>query len=239
MKSKKYFFLPLIMFAVIMSVLEGCMSSKSKLVNETVTPEEQPTVSYLAGITAGGVVENNTMEGISGVSGVDAISGATRTRFNVGAHKEIRFKGLTFETGLDYLAFDQTITYDMPSFSVTGRRDIRFQQLCLPLTCNFHFFKRNSGSARLILKAGFSLGYTISKSVSNDGTVPEYTFNNLDYGPTLGISFYPFSAVKNYRIGLYMDLFRGSRIYEDRFHTAEGMGGQSFMKFGIVLRPNF
>jgi len=132
MKSNKYFFPVIILLAVIMSVLEGCIGSKNKLVNENVTPEDQSTVSYLAGVAAGGVVENNTMEGIGGVSGVDAITGATRTRFNAGVHKEIRFKGLTFETGLDYLAFDQTITYDMPSFSLDGQRHVRFSQLRLP-----------------------------------------------------------------------------------------------------------
>ena len=236
MKSKNYFFFAIILLAVIMNALQSCIGSKNTLVKETVISEVPSTVSYLAGVNSGGVVENNTLEGIDGIAGVDAITGATRTRFNAGIHKEIQFKGFTFETGLDYLVFDQTITYDLPSCSLDGQRHVRFSQLRLPLTYNFQFFRRGGGAARLNVKVGFSLGYTISKSVSDAGTVPGYTFKNRDYGPTLGVSFYPFPPLMNYRIGFYMDLFRGSRIYKDSYHTAEGMGGQSYMKFGIVLQ---
>ena len=236
MKARKIFF---IKFALAITVLTGCGSSEKMIVKESVADGNINTVSFLAGVNTGGVVENNTMEGVKGISGVDAITGATRTRFSAGAHKEIRFKGFSFETGLDYLAFDQTVTYDLPSYALNGRRDIRFQQLRVPLTCNLHLFKQSDGKARLVLKTGFSLGYTLSKSITDAGTLPEYTFKNWDYGATLGMACYPFAPLKNYRFGFYMDLFRGSKIYDDRFHTAEGMGGQSYMKFGIIVQPGF
>ena len=42
---------------------------------------------------------------------------------------------------------------------------------------------------------------------------------------------------QGYKIGFYIDFYRGSQIYEDIYHKAEGMGGHSFMKFGVVLQP--
>lgn len=82
-----------------------------------------------------------------------------------------------------------------------------------------------------------SVGYTFSKSVTESGNIPDYKFTNWDYGPTLGISIYPLQLKQSYRIGLYFDLYRGSQIYEDIYHQAEGIGEQSFIKFGIVLQP--
>ena len=79
MKSKKYFFFAIILLAVIMNALQSCIGSKNTLVNETVISEVPSTVSYLAGVNSGGVVENNTLEGIDGTSAMDAITGATRT----------------------------------------------------------------------------------------------------------------------------------------------------------------
>ncbi len=235
MKSTKYFAPALYILVLILGMVAGCMGTRDQRIKTSVASETPITVSYLAGITAGGVVENNSLEGIAGAGEVDAISGATRVRFNLGLHREIRVNGITLETGLDYLAFDQTIRYDMPSFAVTGQRDIRFQQLRLPLTWNLHFPEENGRSAWLILKAGVSLGYTFSQSVSGTGKVPAYTFKNVDYGRTLGISFFPFPAHMKHRIGFYMDLYRGIRIYEDVYHAATGMGGHSYMKLGIII----
>ncbi|WP_456441161.1 hypothetical protein [Caldithrix abyssi] len=231
MKSTLKTFLPIIVTVLLWAGLYGCRSAGALLKEVALTEN-----SYLLGLTAGGLVENNTLQGVDGASEVDAITGATKTRFNLGVHRIIKVKTLTFESGLDYLTFDQRITYELPTFAQAGQRQVRFSQLRLPLTCNIPFFKGKDGQARLSLKAGASLGCTIFRSVTDRGTLPDYTFASWDYGPTLGIACYPFPAAKHYRLGIYLDLYRGSRIYEDIFHPAEGQGGQSYMKFGIIFQ---
>jgi len=229
-------FLYLLSAVLILAIL-SCSMTKNSLIRDNDNSEKHSTISILAGLSSGGLVDNTEMSGITGVSNIDAITGATKTLFNSGVHTEIDIKGHKIETGLDYISFDQSVEYKMPSLSVNGQRDIRFHQLRLPLTYNFQFFRDSQNYPRLILKAGLSGGYTFSKSVSDFGNIPDYTFTNWDYGPTLGVSVFPLQLKQNYRIGFYLDLYRGSQIYEDVYHKAEGIGGQSFMKFGVVLQP--
>ena len=200
--------------------------------------QSRVNIALLAGATVGGLVENSEMTGLENSCGIDAITGATDKTFNAGVHTEINIKGLRLETGMDYIGYNQSIMYSFPA-SEDGLRDIRFHQLRLPLTYNFSFFNNTENQPLLVLKAGFSLGYTISKSITEQGDLPDYTFINWDVGPTLGLALYPFSSWTGYRLGLYMDVYRGSRIYEDKYHQAEGMGGQSYLKFGIVVQPGF
>jgi len=224
-------------WAVLILAILSCSMTKNSLIRDNDNPEKHSTISILAGLSSGGLVENTEMSGINGVSNVDAITGATKTLFNSGIHTEIDIKGHKIETGLDYITFDQSIEYMVPSLSVNGQRDVQFHQLRLPLTYNFQFFRDSQNYSRLILKAGFSMGYTFSKSVSDFGNIPDYKFTNWDYGPTLGVSVFPLQLKQNYRIGFYLDLYRGSQIYEDIYHKAEGIGGQSFMKFGVIMQP--
>ena len=224
-------------WAVLFFAILSCSMTKNSLVRDNGNPEKHSNISILAGAASGGLVENKEMSGIDGVSNVDAITGATKTFFNGGIHSEIDIKGHKIETGLDYIGFDQSVEYKMPSLSVNGKRDVQFHQMRLPIMYNFHFFKDSQNYSRLILKAGLSMGYTFSKSVFDFGNIPDYKFTNWDYGPTLGVSVFPLQLKQNYRIGFYLDLYRGSQIYEDIYHKAEGIGGQSFMKFGVVLQP--
>lgn len=215
----------------------GCSGPQRAIGKRNDFSEGPGKISLLVGITAGGLVENMEMTGIAGVADVDAITGATQTLFNVGIHSERAIKGHKIETGLDYLSFDQAIEYQLPSLNVAGTRSVQFQQLRLPLTYNFHFIKSNRNYPGLILKAGLSVGYTFSKEITGSGNPPAYKFNDWDYGPLLGVSVYPRQFQGRFRTGIYLDLYRGSRIYDDIYHRAEGMGGQSFMKFGIILQP--
>ncbi|NOX87898.1 MAG: hypothetical protein GXO77_02650 [Calditrichaeota bacterium] len=226
--TRKYLSLIIPFFVII-----SCGSTKNSLVIDT----DASTVSVLAGVSAGGLVENTSMSGISGSSDIDAITGATNKSYNAGIHYEMNINGHRLETGLDYIGFDQAVEYDMPSFSVNGKRTFRFYQLRVPVTYNLGFFRNSRNFPRFVLKAGFSVGYTFSKSITDYGSLPDYKFTGWDYGPTLGVSFYPIQLSRGYRIGVYLDLYRGSQIYEDAYHRAEGIGGQSFVKFGLVLQP--
>jgi len=217
---KNRFFL----IAVVPLLLVGCGVSK-KTVDEGASGFQ---TSFLVGGSFGGIVENNQLMDIDGASDVDAISGATRKAVTFGVHTELNVGGHNLETGLDYLNFDQSISYDLLTYSYVGRRDISFHQIRLPLFYNFEII----GNRKLSLKIGASIGYTISKSIVNSGTLPSYQFKDFDYGGTVGISYFPLD-----NFGLFCDVYRGSQIYSDRFHIAEGMGGQSYVKFGIVIRP--
>ena len=44
-------------------------------------------------------------------------------------------------------------------------------------------------------------------------------------GPTLGLTIYPLRSASFYYAGLYLDICRSRRIYENRYYTAERMGG--------------
>ena len=45
--------------------------------------------------------------------------------------------------------------------------------------------------------------------------------------------------IEKIRTGLFVDLYRGSRIYKDMFHLNKGLGGHSYIKFGICFVPAF
>jgi hypothetical protein len=222
--------------AVLILTILSCSTAKNSLIRDNDNSEKHSTISILAGLSSGGHVDNTIMSGINDVSNIDAVTGATKTRFNAGIHTEINLKSHYIETGLDYISFDQSVEYKLPSFSVAGNRDFNFHQLRLPLTYNLHLFKNSQNYPLLILKAGMSVGYTFSESVTHNGNIPDYKFTKWDYGPTIGIAVYPIQFKQSYRMGIYMDLYRGSQIYEDIYHQSEGMGGHSFIKFGIVIQ---
>jgi len=91
------------------------------------------------------------VSGINGVSNIDTITGATKIFYNAGIHTEINLKGHFIETGLDYISFDQSVEYELPSLSVAGNRALSFHQLRLPLTYNLQLFKNRQNHPRLIL----------------------------------------------------------------------------------------
>ena len=225
------------LFVIIIFTVYGCSMLKKSTKSDNDNAKKQPGILIHAGVSSGGLVDNMKMVEIKGVSEVDAISGATNMQFNAGIHSEINIKHNKIETGLDYISFDQSVEYEMPSFSVTGNRNFKFHQFRLPLTYNFQFLKSNNSYPKLILKAGLSYGYTFSQSITGDVNIPDYKFTNWDIGPTIGISYYPLQIKQNYRIGIYFDMYRGSRIYDDIYHEAKGIGSQSFMKFGVILQP--
>lgn len=213
-----------IIFFVITLFIVGCSTFQNDI-------DEKGTnlqTSFLVGGSFGGIVENNQLAEVEGTTSVDAISGATRKAVSLGIHTEFKVGGYNIETGLDYLGFDQSISYDLPSYLFIGRRDISFHQLRLPLVYNLELMK----DRKLSLKIGASIGYTISKTIINSGTLPPYQFRDFDYGGTVGISYFPLKYA-----GIFCDIYRGSQIYKDAFHTAKGMGGQSYVKFGLIIRP--
>jgi len=177
----------------------------------------------------GGLVENSLTEEM------DTISGATQPAVSAGVHTEWAIGKNYIESGLDYSGFSQAVNYQIHSLDVVGSRDISFHQLRIPFTYNLHLFTNNQGQPKLIIKGGVSGGYTFWKSIKDSGTLEEYHFTSTDMGPTFGIVLYPFPKVNNTPVGLYLDFYRGSRIYSDSYHREEGLGGMSYMKMGVTV----
>lgn len=218
------------------SAVISCSSVKNSSSRDTGF-SGKPKVSIIAGLSSGGYIDNTELKGISGISKVDAVTGATKTLYAAGIHASWAVKGHTLESGLEYNRFEQTVKYSLPSFSVDGKRDFTFQQIRLPLTYDFLFLRDERNLPRLILKAGASFGYTFSKDATDTGNVPDYSFTDFDYGPLFGMACYPFPTYNKYRFGLFLDLYRGSRIYKDTYHKESGIGGLGFVRYGLVFLP--
>jgi hypothetical protein len=196
--------------------------------------------TVLAGGSYGGLVHNENMHGINGVSGVDAITGATKVGSNAGIHLILKGHGRTIETGLDYVNLSKSIKYEMPSLSVNGTRNFETHQLRLPVTYNFGFFKNDLKQTKLVLKVGLSAGYTFSKTIEDsEGSenLPEYDFSDWDLCGKIGVSYYPFNLNQNSRFGIYIDAYRGFKAYKDIYHEAAYLGGNAFMRFGFIFEP--
>ena len=240
LKVQQTFRLLAVLYLVGISLsLLNCSIARRILSDDLHQSKNYPKISFRAGAASGGLVENSEMSGIGDISELDAITGATKTLYNAGVHTEVNLKGHKIETGIDYIGFDQSVKYELPSLSIDGKRDFRFHQLRLPLTYNLHLFKNRQSYPKLVLQGGISVGYTFVKSVTDHGNVPDYEFKSMDYGPALGITIYPINPIWKYRLGIYIDLYRGSQIYSDIYHRAEGIGGHSFMMFGFVFSPLF
>jgi len=240
-KNKTHKLNKIILFTGILFFLTtayNCSSVKNSMVQNKAGQNKRADISVLAGPSAGGFVDNTVLSGISGASETDAITGATSSAFNAGVHSGINIGGHVIETGVDYIGFKQSVTYDLSSFAVSGIRDIRFHQLRLPVTYNFRFFNNELNRPKLVVKGGLSLGYTFSSSITGSEDMPVYDFSKWDYGPTLGITLYPFNLKGQYNLGFYLDMYRGSKIFNDVYHNAGGVGNHSYMKFGLVFQPD-
>ena len=242
----------------------GCVVIETQIEQETLPPAVSGGTSYgetedsakvdaitgatkaeasfmvLGGATYGGIVDNHNASGIEGTSDVDAITGATKLAYNAGIHTILKGHGRAIEIGLDYIKFDQSVEYALPSLSVNGTRDFEFQQVRLPMTYNFELFKNDLNKPKLSLKLGLSVGYTFSKTITDSEdseNMPAYEFTNWDIGPDFGLYFYPFDFSHSYRLGLYVDAYRGRKIYEDAYHDEIFLGDNSYLKFGVVFEP--
>ncbi len=199
--------------------------------------QNRSLISLAGGLTYGGINDNQDYDAASGATQVDGISGATKIGYSGGLHTAVNLNGHIIETGLDYTTFRQTISYKAVDAAYSGDRDIEYAQLRLPLTYNLQFFKNRFSYSQLAVKLGFSAGYTVSKSVTSGQYLPDHTFDNFEAGPLLGLIYYPYMSRGRMRLGIYMDLYRGTKFFEDAYHTSGEVGGQSFIKVGLLLQP--
>lgn len=178
------------------------------------------------GFNSGGIVENREL---------DAISGATGKGFSAGVHALGEFSGRQFETGLDYLAYEQIIRYNDPESVVKGEKKITYGELRLPVTYNFRFLKNLNDYPFMTFKLGVNAGYVIDTRIEHTGNTPDHSIRNFSAGPTIGLVLTPLKIKNHMRLGAYIDLYRGSKIYTDPYHTGGKSGNTSFLNAGLQL----
>lgn len=197
-----------------------------------------------AGSNIGGITENTDMTVVPNISvppeaTVDAFTGATQIRYNLGFHVKKTLKRNQIEAGLDYMYNYQTFNYIDAGNFYFGVRRMQVSQIMFPLTYNFVLLKKTLPNADINFKIGF-LGQLNIVSVTETGILPEYSIHPWSNGLTIGISAYPFQFKNNNKIGFYLDGYRGSQIYEDFYNQAGfEMPGSSFIKFGLKYEFNF
>lgn len=103
----------------------------------------------------------------------------------------------------------------------------------LPLTYNFVLFRKIFPNADIQLKLGYT-GQLNFVSESSTGNLPDYSVKPFSNGATLGISAFPYQFRNGCKLGFYIDVYRGTQVYEDFYNQKSfEMPGSSFMKFGV------
>jgi hypothetical protein len=190
------------------------------------------------GSNYGGIIENSKPDASRGATTpVDAVSGATQSGSTASLQTTFEFKGHTFQTGIDYVSHRQKISYDDTLHGIYGRRSFQIHQLRVPLFYNINLLRDFDKVPTIMIHLGFSGGLTLSPGITDELYLglPGYTFSSVDIGPQLGITLQPLQIDYHHYLGLYIDFYRGTRIYEDVYHKDKGVGNLSFYKFGALL----
>jgi hypothetical protein len=207
----------------------GCISQQSAS-NKV---KNKPVFKIQAGINKGGIIENKDLKQIPNTK-VDAYSGATRTGFNTGVKVLFPIKRNAIETGIDYMYSNQIFTYQDNDNGYVGKRKLGTSQFMVPLTYNFGFFRKKYEEGLFTFKLGYLVQLNAVNVNNITGSLPEYKLLKFSSGFTAGFATSPFHFKNGSKLGLYIDLYRGSRIYED-FYNLKGfdMPGSSFIKYGM------
>lgn len=195
----------------------------------------KPVYSIQAGINKGGIVENTDIENEPG-TGVDAFSGATKTGFNVGGRVVLPLKRNAIESGLDFMQNRQTFSYDDAVNDYLGKRDITISQFVIPLTWNLGIINQRGQGNRLEIKLGPAFQLNLMDTRENGTNLPVFSYNRWSAGLSAGISATPVIFEDGSKLGLFVESYRGSQIYEDFYNQNDfEIPGSSYSKFGIVF----
>ena len=223
---------------ILLLVLPELLFLSCSTLEKTAT-EKKTTISIQMGSNSGGITENTDMSVVPGAEApeeatVDAFSGATKKLgFNAGVHLNHRLKKNQVETGLDYMYNHQTFNYFDKGNMYIGVRELNISQVMIPVTYNIGLFGKQLPKAEMQIKAGL-IGQVNFIATSDTGILPDYSVIPVSAGPTLGFSVFPFCFNEGSKLGVYVDIYRGSQIYEDYYNQAGfEMPGSSFAKFGL------
>ena len=223
----------LVLISLTFTLFYGCKTSHQSINTEN---PRKPDYRFQAGINKGGIVENTDLEQIPN-TGVDAFTGATRAGFNAGAHVVLPLWINSLETGIDYMRNNQTFTYNDDFNSYSGTLKAGVSQLMWPLTYNFGVFRKNNANGLLQIKVGHVLQYNLVSMNESGQNLPDYNISKFSNGFTLGFSAVPFRLKNGAGAGFYLDLYRGSQIFEDFYNRKDfDIPGSSYLKAGILYQ---
>ena len=178
--------------------------------------------------------------GINEIRDIDAITSATKAGGKAGVRIELKAKRyFIVETGLEYLFFNQELTYRDAPGNYYGERRIFFHQLRIPLTYNLHFSENKRNDPMGVLRLGPYLGFLLPEKTEDEGNVPNYTAKRIDGGIVIAGLLCPFVIGTFASVGIFLDMQRGfSLFWEDPHHDGEGFGEgkTSAMSIGLLLK---
>lgn len=203
------------------------------LIAEVAAKGEESIFSFsiLVGPQFGGINENRD---------IDAITSATKAGGKAGVRVELAVRRyFIIETGLEYLFFNQELTYRDAPGKYNGERKIFFQQLRIPLTYNLHFSENRRHDPLAVLRFGPYLGFLLSEKTVDEGNLPEYTAKRIDGGIVIAGLLCPFTIGNYASVGIFLDMQRGlSMFWEDPHHNGEGFGAgrTSALSIGLLVK---
>jgi hypothetical protein len=228
MKTKKNFLL------TVLICITACTSTSRLAPEKTIW---KPSLQLQVGVNNGGIVENTDFTATPNVP-VDGFTGATKkVGFNIGTHILLPIKRNAIETGIEYMYNGQSFYYNDPAYNYLGIRQIATSQFMLPLTFNIGLFRIKENKPLFYLKLGYAIQYNLLNVTDNSQQLPAYSYNHWSNGPTLGISTTPFQLKNGASVGIYLDAYRGSKIYDDIYNSNDyEMSGSSYYKFGLIYQ---
>ena len=197
----------------------------------------KPRIQIQAGINNGGIVENNDFSSTPNVQ-ADAFSGATRkVGGNIGTHIVLPMKRNAFELGIDYMYNGQSFNYYNPSHEYLGTRAMGTSQFMLPITFNIGLFRQTNLKPLFYLKLGYVFQYNLLDVNDSEQNLPVYSYNKFSQGVTVGLSTIPFHFRHDAAVGMYLDAYRGSKIYNDIYNSdIYTVPGSSYYKLGLIYQ---
>lgn len=225
----KFKFIPV----VLLTLVSGCIGSSkfSKSEGEVWRPGYQIQV----GVNSGGITENIDFSITPDVN-VDAFTGATKIGGNIGAHVKLPVRKNAIETGVDYMYNSQTFTYSDPSRGFIGKRELGTSQFMIPLSYNIGLFRKSYYTSLMYLKVGYLAQFNLI-NFTHSGQLPPYSTKLFTGGLTAGVSTTPFKLKTGASLGLYLDVYRGSKAYTDFYNSdIYEMPGTSFYKIGLIYQ---
>lgn len=219
---------------MMLAVITACTST-TNLPDKTT--KWKPRLQLQAGLSKGGIAENRDFASTPNIS-VDGFSGATRSVGpNAGAHVILPLKRNAFETGIDYMYNKQTFKYNDLLNNYVGYRGLRVSQFMLPITYNIGLFKLANQQPLCFLKLGYLVQYNLLGVTNSGQSLPGYSYNHWSKGVTIGLSSTPVVLKNGTLLGIYFDVYRGSKIYDDFYNSvAYKTPGSSFLKFGLIYQ---
>jgi hypothetical protein len=183
---------------------------------------------FSAGMNTGGIVKK---------SKIDAVTSATKLGIHGGVHSEIDILSHFVETGLDYLSYRQVLSYQDSFKNNNGTRAFSMHCFSVPITYNFHLFKRDNSNPHLVLGIGISASLFLSQSIRDNAKLPNYQINRSLFSPVLKLTYFPLDLMNQYPLGAYLHISRsGNNFYTDDYFTGSQSGGLVTIGLGLSLK---